>query len=215
MASSTVHLAITNELLKIRSFKDPDRLRFGALVVDWGDKKAAHRVMLLDNGERKVYDLDSFRRLFGEKIAEDDLYMGYYLHLVQDLLYRHFVYAEHGWIPLPENVKKLHRDYSIVNKYIIPKYELKNDLVIPFGFENEALNRLCCFDTQKMLKDLHTYFTVQEEGEVFFFTKEMTDDYIKRAVGLCLKELESLEKGETSIDLLGYAWENHSKNKSK
>lgn len=36
MASSIVHLAITNELSKQVSFKDLNRLRFGAIVVDAG-----------------------------------------------------------------------------------------------------------------------------------------------------------------------------------
>jgi len=36
MASSIVHLAITNELAKRVSFSDTSRLKFGAVVVDAG-----------------------------------------------------------------------------------------------------------------------------------------------------------------------------------
>ena len=36
MASSIIHLAITNELIKLLSFTDANRLRFGAVVVDAG-----------------------------------------------------------------------------------------------------------------------------------------------------------------------------------
>lgn len=211
MASSTVHLTITNELLKKRNFKDPDRLKLGAVVVDWGDKALAHFVILLDNGNKKVYDLDTFRERFAELIFKDDLYMGYYLHLVQDLLYRHYVYDGYNWDPSPENVKKIHKDYSIVNKYIIPKYCLKNDITIPDNFMDEAINSICRFDTYKMNKDLDMYFSYQEEGDIFFFTKEMTDEYISLAVDLCMKELDSLKNGKTCINLLDYAWENHTK----
>ena len=37
MASSIVHLAITNELAKRVSFTDTSRLKFGAVVVDAGE----------------------------------------------------------------------------------------------------------------------------------------------------------------------------------
>ena len=37
MASSIVHLAITNELAKRVSFSDTSRLKFGAVVVDAGE----------------------------------------------------------------------------------------------------------------------------------------------------------------------------------
>ena len=36
MASSIIHLAITNELIKLLSFTDANRLKFGAVVVDAG-----------------------------------------------------------------------------------------------------------------------------------------------------------------------------------
>ena len=36
MASSIIHLAITNELTKRLSFTDANRLKFGAVVVDAG-----------------------------------------------------------------------------------------------------------------------------------------------------------------------------------
>lgn len=49
----------------------------------------------------------------------DDLYLGYYLHLVQDICYRHFVYDKYKWNPMiPGNVEKLHKDYSIINIYV-------------------------------------------------------------------------------------------------
>ena len=62
-------------------------------------------------------------------MREDDFYLGYYLHLVQDVLYRRFVYDKYHWNPMiPGNVERLHRDYAIVNGYIIKKYNLVNDL---------------------------------------------------------------------------------------
>ena len=52
-------------------------------------------------------------------MKKDDLYLGYYLHLIQDMLYRRVMYGEHGWnSSVPGNVEKLHRDYEILNEYV-------------------------------------------------------------------------------------------------
>ncbi len=31
----------------------------------------------------------------GEQMKTDELYLGYYLHLIQDIFYRRYVYSEH------------------------------------------------------------------------------------------------------------------------
>ena len=42
MASSIMHLAVTNELIKKYTFKDINRLKFGAVLPDAGQKQAGH-----------------------------------------------------------------------------------------------------------------------------------------------------------------------------
>jgi len=116
MASSIVHLAITNELAKRIAFTDTNRLKFGAIVVDAGvggnQNGRSHLKVVVLGGEKKTYDLDRFRTLFGKRMLSDDLYMGYYLHLVQDSLYRKYVYGRYHWNPMiPGNVERLHKDY--------------------------------------------------------------------------------------------------------
>ena len=211
MASSIVHLAITNELSKRVSFKDLNRLRFGSIVVDAGaggnEFGNAHlKINVLDD-KKKTYDFDKFRELFGERMLSDDLYLGYYLHLVQDALYRQFVYDRYHWNPtIPGNVERLHKDYQIVNQYVVNKYELKNDLNVPEDFDNEALKQISAFDTSRLMKNLDAYFIPVEEEPIFFFTKEMSDGFIGEAVDFCVKEVEKIRNGEPGIDMYEYAW---------
>ncbi|SDB67582.1 hypothetical protein [Butyrivibrio sp. INlla16] len=42
MASSIIHLAVTNELTKRYEFKDEGRLKFGAILPDAGNGNASH-----------------------------------------------------------------------------------------------------------------------------------------------------------------------------
>ncbi len=211
MASSIVHLAVTNELTKRLSFTDTNRLKFGAVIVDGGvggniNGNAHLKVNVLD-GKKKTYDFDKFRELFGERMLKDDLYMGYYLHLVQDSLYRHFVYDKYHWNPtIPGNTDRLHKDYSIVNQYIIRQYGLKNDLAVPEGFDSEDLTQISAFDVDHFMKDMERFFQPVEEEEIFFFTKEMSDEYIGEAVEYCVNEVKKLRRGEPGIDMLEFAW---------
>ena len=58
---------------------------------------------------------------------------------------------------LPGNVERLHKDYEIINRYVINKYGLMNDLMVPDRFEDEALNQISAFDTEGLMQDMNSY----------------------------------------------------------
>ena len=209
MASSIVHLAVIEELSRKFVFRDLNRLKLGAVIVDYGRSQAeTHLKKSVWGLNKKTYDLDRFRAEYGDLMRRDDLYLGYYLHLIQDLCYRHFVYDKYKWDPtIPGNVERLHRDYSIMNYYVTCRYGLKNDLTITQGFENEPLNRLSSFDTGHLSESMEGFFKKVDDEDIFFFTKEMTDEYIAEASGICFNELKALESGAQLTDCYEEAWE--------
>lgn len=208
MASSTVHLAIIEELLRKREFNDPDRLRFGSVLPDFRKGGNSHFSKHFGVGTKKTNDLNGFREMFLEKMHSDDLYLGYYMHLLQDIGYRHFVYDVHGWDPLTAgNVDRLHNDYAIVNPYIVSKYGLDREIVLPKGFWDEPLCKIAEFDTDMLLKSMKEFVTTKTEGEIFFFTHEMTDAFIADSVKVCMEELDRMERGEPMSDSDALAWE--------
>jgi len=131
MASSIMHMAVTKIIADKLSLGNLERLMLGAVLPDacaeGGMKINSHLDILFCSTTRKTYDLaassgdygikdvdnikktydlTAFREKFAEKINTDNLYLGYYLHLVQDLVYRNFVYHEHHWNPhISGNVK--------------------------------------------------------------------------------------------------------------
>lgn len=208
MASSMIHYAITCELIKKRHFHNPDRLKFGAVLVDAGYRGNSHMKISVAGGHKNTYDFDSYRNRYGNLMKTDDLYLGYYLHLVQDVIYRHFVYDKYHWNPaVPGNVVKLHKNYAIGNYYVIHKYGLKNELTIPFDFEREPINQLCIFDLDGLVQRMNAYFVPVTDNDLFFFTKEMTDEYISEAVEYCLRELDDLDRAKAGIDGYTAAWD--------
>lgn len=209
MAGSLVHLAVMCELMRKYSFKDPDRIKFAVVVPDAGtDHVKCHFKHRFDDGKMSMYDLNAFKEMYGDKIMSDDVYLGYYLHLVQDAVYRQYVYNEHHWVPdSAEKVDKLHNDYALCNPHIIEKYGLKNDLKVPKDFYELDICKDFSFDADNFIYNtIKTYFEQVPTGEFFFFTDKMTDEYIERAVSICLSEIEALTKGEAFVNPRDYAW---------
>ena len=210
MASGIIHLAVTKRICEKRPCKDRARLDFAVILPDFSaDRQRAHRRSVVWGRNKRTYDLNGFREQFSGKMQEDDLYLGYYLHLVQDVCYRHFVYDRHHWNPsIPGNVEKLHNDYAILNRYVRENYGLQNSLCVPSGFGEEELNTLAPFYPEGAIEEMGKYFTQDGEGDIFFFTREMADIFIEEAAEECLRELEALERGTSVMDGYDLAWEN-------
>ena len=143
MASSIVHYAITCELIKKRHFNNPGRLKLGSVLADAGYNGNSHMKISVAGGHKKTYDFEGYRKMYGGLMKKDDMYLGYYLHLVQDVIYRHFMYDKYHWNPMiPGNAENLHNDYAIGNSYVIQKYNLINELIIPTDFDKESINQI-------------------------------------------------------------------------
>lgn len=208
MASRIIHLAITDCISKRYRYKDKNRLELGSILPDAITNGNSHLKISISNGMKKTYDLTSFRSGFLSKILEDDLYLGYYLHLVQDLYFRDFVYNRYHWNPSPPgNVEKLHNDYALINQYVIQKYALSNTITVPVSFDEEPLNKLGCFSICKFLDDMENDFQSCLTGTTFFFTKEMTDEFIAYARGKCEQEIHALFNSLDCIDERTLAWQ--------
>ena len=125
MASSMMHLAVVQEMKKKIRFQNAERLDLGVILPDAAVDGNSHLKRSICGGTKDTYDLEFFREKFGEQMKQDDLYLGYYLHLVQDLYYRNYLYVENHWnSAIPGNVEKLHHDYCVLNGRISQRYGL-------------------------------------------------------------------------------------------
>ena len=150
MASSMIHLAIVQEMRKKVSFRDINRLFLGVILPDGAVAGNSHLKKKICENTRYTYDLEFFRDRYGKYMKKDDLYLGYYLHLIQDMLYRRFMYGEHGWnSSVPGNVEKLYRDYEILNEYVSKKYGLSQEMIQELDLTKEPLAQLAEFDVDR------------------------------------------------------------------
>ena len=207
MASRIIHLAITDCISQKYRYKDKNRLELGSILPDAAASGNSHLKINISDGMKKTYDLTGFRSVFLSEMLQDDLYLGYYLHLVQDLYFRNFVYNRYHWNPLPPgNVERLHHDYALINQYVIQKYGLSNTITIPASFGEEPVNKLGCFSVGEFLAEMKADFQSRPTGSVFFFTREMADEFIAYACGRCEQEIASLFHGSGCLDEKALAW---------
>lgn len=209
MASRMIHLAIAYKVAEQRAVGDFARFQIGTMLPDEYPKQISHLKYSFDDGRKKSYRLSFFRQRYGQELAGDDLYTGYYLHLVQDMVYRNFVYGRHYWDPRPAgNIEKLHHDYSLLNGYIIQKYGIEKTLVLPAHFEKEPLFEICPVSLQPLRASFERDFQPCD-GTPFFFTAQMADEFIEMAAEQCIKEYDALKEGSFLTDERRYAWDSH------
>lgn len=215
MASRVMHLAIANEIMKQVHIKDFERFRLGIVLPDAYNNNIqsttnSHLKYTTVDNTKKTYKLAWFRKTYAKQLKNDDLYLGYYLHLIQDTIFRYFVYSLHNWDPYPKgNTERLHNDYRLLNNYVIDRYNLPKCLNIPDNIKEEPIFNIYPFDIEQLLTDFKTDFDQYNNGDAFFFTQKMTDEFIKIATEKCIQEINSLNSGKTTIDELEWAWDNN------
>lgn len=202
MASSLMHLAVTERLLD--GAVRPDLLRLGSVLADAWGQDGHFRGQAPDG--RKFYDLARFRAQYGERLLRDDFCLGYYLHLVQDMFYRWFLYVDRGWKRrTPEDVARLHEDYRLLNPFLVREYALKPLRLPPELRGHPLLAQSAC----TFLTDMHGQFLPYGGGEPFVLTESLAAEYIDRAAALCLAELDALRGGAPGADPMDYAYGLH------
>ena len=207
MSSRIVHLAIAGEINKIHPLPEPERFYLGSILPDACPDKQAHYRKLLAEGTRRTLDLSGFRRLYGDRLQSDSLYLGYYLHLLQDILFRNEIYEVVGFDPRPAgNIPQLHLDYRLTNRYVINKYGLTNLVRVPAGLEAEPLWQEWQFALTPFLEELARDFRDTPRGTPKYFTEAVADRLIHRSVRLCLQELEALRNETGFFDEERSSW---------
>lgn len=210
MASRIIHLAVAKEIIKQYHAKDIERFYFGSVLPDAATTKAAHYDKYVDHGTKKTFDLTGFRHEYMDKIVCDDLYLAYYLHLLEDIVFRYFMYTDTKYDPRFEgNVDKLHRDYEITNRYVIHRYKLDSPISVPKDILEEPLLARFDFRVYEFAEEIRKDFIEIPSGNTCFFTEAMADMYIEMAVKKCLNEIESFFYSHNHFDENTYAWQRH------
>ncbi len=209
MAQRTVHY-VSGQILAARcGLDDLPRFLFGSLlpdaVNDNSERNRSHYICL--NEEGRHYDFDAFRSDFFDKLNADPLYLGYYLHLVEDNLYRDYCHKDHLlYFISDEEVRALHRDYHLLNPYLTQRYSLSDGLLCPPDFEKEALSHIARFDPGGLIAALKNDLSEKPEGSFTYLSPAFIDGFISASLPSCEKELRAVLRGERFLRAADFHW---------
>lgn len=212
MAQRTIHYLLGELMLRDCPVHDRKRFLLGSILPDAFEELSQRALTHFTNRTVPGYmyfDFDAFRERFGRKMAEDDLYLGYYMHLVEDNFYRNF-FRERVGIAIdnqkPEQVQRLHLDYTLLNAYIVERYGLQNEVERPMDFEAEPLAGIARFDLDSFLDEFAGDFTRQAEGETRYLTEAVLEEFLERYYEPCLRELRTVQSGGRGLAARDMAW---------
>lgn len=214
MASRIMHLAMAKELCGRCHIENADRFSLGMLLPDavvTGNKKTAgtHFDRMTDS-THKVMDFSLFYARFEEHINADGLYLGYYFHLIEDCIFRKYIYYGLGLIDKRGKdgfLDLLYRDYHSINGYLVKKYGLKSLPPVPKGLDCEMINEIYPFETELFLNDMKGDMNDTYYGSETYFTAENAEAVIRSCVNVCACEKKALERGEHFTFPDEYIWE--------
>ncbi|MBE5949381.1 MAG: hypothetical protein E7261_10185 [Lachnospiraceae bacterium] len=214
MAQRTIHMLFGTLLSDKIELFDKNRFLFGSILPDAyinpANRKVAHFIKYISAENCLYFDFQDFFKRFQDKIINDDLYLGYYAHLVEDAFYRYFLYYEKRFM---EKIKSyeldiLHNDYHILNSYIVRKYALPSYLELPKTFEQESLNEITEFDIPKIIDDYKNDIVELSNEKTVLLTESMLEEFVAKYIGVLADELRSIRNGYSNLNVLDYKWEN-------
>lgn len=204
MASRIMHLAVArmleNEVGQFFDKNEFDRFRFGSLLPDASATKESHFPVYNVDGHcrQKTFDLAGFLALYEKQMRTDPLYLGYYLHLMQDVLFRKMMYTETAYDPhVPGNISLLYEDYRVIGKRLISQFRLTPPPV-PDGLEKERdLFGRFPFRLNAFAEELKTDFLfggldVPETGNTHFLHLEIAERFLSESVSCCATGIRNL-----------------------
>lgn len=213
MAQRTIHYLIGEALIAREGVTDVDRFRVGNLLPDaiegirWRSLTHFQKTVPVDGGERRYSDFEQFRRDFADEVEHDDLYLGYYMHLVEDACYR-LLWQEYGlWekIRTEADIELLHRDYHLLNAAIVRRWGIRDELVMPADFAREPINRLYPFLLESFLAEARVDFTENPAGEMCLIDEAFVERYVSSYLDTCCEALRRLRAGRP-IDPRSMTW---------
>ena len=107
------------------------------------------------------------------------------MHLVEDDFYRELIYRDRaGKAFSMDEVEILHKDYDLLNSYIVDKYELENVLGKEFIFDETVFSKIGNFRINKFLEEMSYDFIIKNKGTTVLLTEEMVDEFVEKYVPL-------------------------------
>ncbi|MCH5353118.1 MAG: hypothetical protein J1E06_06605 [Acutalibacter sp.] len=207
MAQRTIHYLFAELISREIPVGDKNRFLLGSVLPDAFSEVPQRQITHFKRGlpdNRTIFDFDAFKEEFGGLMLRDSLYLGYYLHLAEDAFYRQFIYHVH---PMTiDDVEALHRDYHLLNSYIVGKYGLTDTVRLPEDFDTEPICQISSFTVGEFLADMENDFRETVTGKTHFLTEDMLDEFVERYLPEAIEDARQILQGKTYLRAEDFAY---------
>lgn len=209
MAQRTIHYLFGEVISRHVVLRDKRRFLLGSVLpdayCDVKDRDVTH--FMVREEHRKYVDFHAFLEQYYDQIQRDDLYLGYYIHLVEDAFYRNLFHNKYQKVPRSmDEVKRLHKDYHILNSYIVKKYGLRNEVALDVDLQREIFHEIASFRVKEFLQEMDEDFREDISGETYYITENMVDEFVEDYLSLAVKEIESIKAGKSCLKVEDFVW---------
>ncbi len=209
MAQRIVHYLIAVRLAEEYPVSDRQRFLIGSLLPDAYLSVRERDITHYKVSEDGIHysDFRRFREEFHDLVLHDDLYLGYYLHLAEDALYRRYLRTHDYRRPMnPEQRVQLHQDYHILNSLLIKQHGMRNELTAPIDLAGEPISRILSFQLPELIDDLNNDFHEQVHGTCRYVTPDIINGFIEEAYPFCAQEMNVVRNGYFTLEPRDYAY---------
>lgn len=213
MAQRTIHYLLGELLLREVPLPDAPRFLLGSLLPDAfvsrEDRDVTHFAVKTET--LSWVDYDAFAARFPALLRTDALYLGYYMHLLEDDCYRqllHGKYFDRFNITTDRDLGDLYRDYTILNAVIRREFGLSSRLgPTPEDESAKTLyTAIAPLDPAGMKSELEHDFSYEAQGELRFLTFDLLEDFLHEWLPVCVGELRALLAGAPTRPAQSFAW---------
>ncbi len=212
MAQRTIHYAIAKNIIKQNLITNSYRFIIGNLLPDCSkhSKKShdnTHYAYYDETKKKKTYDFSQYYKEYKNEIHSDDLFLGYYTHLITDAVYRKFIYYEKGLIKCKKDsdyIQKFHSDYKVLNKIIIKNYKLEKITI-----DTDLSNNIYIKSLDNLHNDINTDFTNNHTtNQLNYLNYDIIEEFIAQITKILVQEIKSIkDNGFGLLNKEDYMWQ--------
>lgn len=218
MAQRTIHVLFGTILEKRLSLAETNRFLIGSILpdayVNHDARAISHYIKTVPGEGSHYFDFREFQNQYRSKILEDDLYLGYYAHLLEDAFYRDYLYREKNMLQKIKSsrLEVLYQDYHILNSFIAKTYPLPQHLKYPARFQEETINAITAFDLETAIADYADDISEHTVRKTILLTENMLEEFVSKYLQKLEEEMRNVRQGVSSINPLDYRWGSEDRN---
>lgn len=208
MPARMIHYLVAEEVAKQVEIKNRNRFTLGSLCPDMSTREdgSKHRTHFMEmHGDKKGCNWMTYLSMYGEKMRDDDFYIGVFCHIITDVIWYHDIMDTQvrSKVKTKEERQALfikgYEDYHRLNYILKKEFGLVHHLEEDRNLELEGLHPELYED---VVQGLYSDFFVDppaEKEDLEIYTYEISLACIYKCIEECVNAVTAFRRGEEMI----------------